>query len=233
MACGRGAALSHWSAAYLLNLTRGPGGKVHVSVAHRTGRHQPNIEVHRSSTLYPADFTTVGGIPCTNAARTLLDLADLATDRQLTACIEAAERRGLYDDRAVKKVIGVAGARAAARRLRSVLGAYEEPPATRTELERRALELFAQAGLPRPLVNTPVETAEAPFEVDFLWPDRALVVEADSYGWHSDRASFEEDRRRDQLMRAEGYSVVRITWRQVISDRQRIVRALVQIGSRT
>jgi hypothetical protein len=230
LGCGPGAVVSHRSAASLIGLATSPGSAIEVSVPCRSGRAQPGVIVHRSRTLDAADTMLVESIPCTTVARTLLDLADVQPARRLLPSIDAAERLGLYDGRAVAAVLHRAGGRPAARRLTSVLAVYEGPPATNSELESKALDLFAAAGLPRPRVNTLVETAEGPLEVDFLWPDRALVVEADGYAWHSARRPFEDDRRRDQLLHAAGYSVVRVTWRQLTDDRIRILRALGRIA---
>jgi predicted transcriptional regulator of viral defense system len=226
LSSGPAAVASHRAAAYLLGLLPATSAAIEVTVPCRSGRARPGIIIHRSSTLAKPDRTKVGSIPCTTVARTLLDLADVQPPRRLPRSIEAAERLGLYDGRAVAAVIERAKGRPAARRLSSALAAYEEPAPTKTELERQALELFGRAGLPRPRVNALVHTAEQPFEVDFCWPDRRLVVEADSFEWHRSRASFEEDRRRDQLLRAAGYDVVRVTWRQLAAHPGRVLAAL-------
>lgn len=86
--------------------------------------------------------------------------------------------------------------------------------------------MFAHAGLPRPDVNVFVPTEEGPFEVDFCWPDRRLIVEADSFEFHGTRAAFEDDRRRDQLLRARGWTPVRITWRQLNERPKEVVAAV-------
>jgi hypothetical protein len=225
LACGPSAVVSHRSAASLLGLAAA-GQVIEITVPTRAGCAHPRLVVHRSGTLHPRDITHVDGIPCTTVARTLLDLADVQPPRRLLHSIEAAERLGIYDGKEIAGAIDRAGGRPAARRLASTLAAYEGPPATRSELEARALELFTEAGLPRPLINARVETVEGLLEVDFLCPDRGLVVEADGYTWHSGRRAFEEDRRRDQLLHAAGYVVVRITWRQLMRDRVTILRAL-------
>jgi very-short-patch-repair endonuclease len=54
-----------------------------------------------------------------------------------------------------------------------------------------------------------------PYEVDFLWRHRRLVVETDGYEGHRGRQAFEDDRARDAELRVLGYTVVRFTYRQV------------------
>ena len=84
---------------------------------------------------------------------------------------------------------------------------------TRSELERRFLALVRDAGLPVPLVNHRVGAVEA----DFVWPEHRVIVETDGYAYH--RAAFESDRARDQALAAQGYLVLRVTWRQLAVSR--------------
>lgn len=53
--------------------------------------------------------------------------------------------------------------------------------------------------------------------VDFLIGDR-LVVEVDSHRHHRSTRAYHEDRRRDQLLVALGYIVMRVTWEDVVLD---------------
>jgi hypothetical protein len=146
LSCGPGAVVSHRSAASLIGLATSPGSAIEVSVPCRSGRAQPGVIVHRSRTLDAADTMLVESIPCTTVARTLLDLADVQPARRLLPSIDAAERLGLYDGRAVAAVLHRAGGRPAARRLTSVLAVYEGPPATKSELEPKALDLVRRGG---------------------------------------------------------------------------------------
>ena len=54
-----------------------------------------------------------------------------------------------------------------------------EPALTRSEAERRFLELIRAAHLPEPEVNVRVGR----WEVDFLWRDLRLIVEFDGYAF--------------------------------------------------
>ena len=149
--------------------------------------------------------------------RTLADLAAVVDARALERAIENAERLRIFDGRSLTRANG---------RLDRALRAYAgEPPPTREEFERRAFEVFARAGLPRPQVN--VWLGE--HEVDFCWPDRRLIVEADSWEFHGTRAAFERDRRRDQQLRAEGWATVRITWRQLTERPGEVIAAVAAV----
>ena len=53
---------------------------------------------------------------------------------------------------------------------------------------------------------------------DFACRRAKLVVELDGRGVHRTDLAFEKDRERDRLLLAEGWRVIRITWRQLRYD---------------
>jgi len=55
-------------------------------------------------------------------------------------------------------------------------------------------------------------------QIDFLWRKQRLSVETDGWASHGTRQAFENDRRRDRLLRLAGYGVVRFTWRDVVHE---------------
>ena len=97
-----------------------------------------------------------------------------------------------------------------------------EPALTRSEAERRLLDLIRAARLPEPRTNVRI----GGHEVDFLWPEIGLIVEVDGYVFHSTRAAFERDRRRDAELGALGCRVMRVTWRQLTDEREALVATL-------
>lgn len=223
LACGPGAALSHRSAGALLGLRPSHRTAIDVIAPGRAGKQRAGIDVHRATGLEPRDIAPIDGIPCTTVARTLLDLAETIDRTALEKAVEQAEKLRIFDLAAVVDVLNRAGKRRGATALRAVLRTYTPEPAfTRSDLEKRFLALCAEAGLPRPSVNNFSDG----FEIDFVWPDRRLMVEVDSYRHHGTRAAFERDRRRDQDLTAAGWRVVRFTWRQVIDEPERVVARL-------
>jgi len=132
----------------------------------------------------------------TKPARTIADLRRIAGRPLETGGISHRDLR-----RAVRQ--------AAALGLEIGDGAHRDP--TRSELERRFLLLCRRIRLPMPAVNV----RAGGFEVDFLWPERRLVVETDGYRYHRGRAAFEDDRERDLALRALGYEVIRLSARQL------------------
>jgi Protein of unknown function (DUF559)/Transcriptional regulator, AbiEi antitoxin len=212
LACGPKAVLSHRSAAAHLALRPSNRPIVDVTAPGRAGRGRKGIDVHRATGLEERDVTTVDGIPCTTVARTLLDLATTIDETALERAIEQAEKLRMFDLTAVIEVMERAGDRRGGPELRRALAAYTPEPAfTRSVLERRFLALCRAAEVPMPQANNATEG----HEIDFTWPDRRLIVEADSLRHHGTRAAFERDRRRDQRLTAAGWRVVRFTWRQI------------------
>jgi very-short-patch-repair endonuclease len=212
LACGPLARLSHRSAADLWEIAHSSAALADVTVPHGVREH-PGIRLHRSRCLIPEDHAVREGIPVTSLARTLLDLAAVAPTR-LDRALEQSERMKLFDLAAVDSLLARIRGHAGAGRLRAALAIYRPSPFTRSELERRFLELVREAGLPTPSVNAFV----AGHEVDALWMDHALVVELDGYEHHRSRAAFERDRRRDLELRLAGFEVLRLTWQRVANE---------------
>jgi very-short-patch-repair endonuclease/predicted transcriptional regulator of viral defense system len=228
LAGGDGAVLSHRSAAALHGLREERSRRVDVSTAAR--RLTTNwIELHGRRLLADEDVTVVRRVPVTTVSRTLLDLGELLTPRQLARAINEADVLGLLDTAKVDVVLARAGRHRGAAALRMALDAHHGPTLLRSELERRFRELIADARLPRAEHNVDV----AGWEVDAVWPAARLAVELDSR-FHDTPAARRRDARKDEALRAAGWTVVRYRWRHVVGDAARTVAALRDaVGSST
>lgn len=224
LACGGvdAAVLSHRTAAAAWDLRPLSSGKLDVTTMRRCAS-TPKLRVHKGRTLDPLDDVVrqPDGLPVTSMARTLVDLAGVLTAQQLERSCHRAEVLRRLDVGEVERLLAPRRSRGA-RNLRAALAtlALAAPDITRSELEERFLALLADAGLPRPEVNAVV----AGHEVDFLWRDCRLVVEADGAATHLTPKAFEEDRRRDAALQVAGFRVVRFTWRQITDDGRRVVQ---------
>src|SRR5688500_4274350 len=209
LASGDGAVLSHRSAAVLWELLPPTGAEVDVTVTKSAG-NRPGIRARRCR-LGRRDVRRRNEIPVTSPARTLLDIAETVSPRELERATAEARARGVARDAELRDQIGRNPGRNGRAPLRAMLDREQGPALTRSEAERRLLELVRAAALPSPEANAKL----AGFEVDFLWSDSRLVVEVDGYAFHSSRTAFERDRRRDSELQAQGFRVVRVTWRQI------------------
>ena len=98
------------------------------------------------------------------------------------------------------------------RLLRLVL--IEARKGSRSVPEAEARALFLLAGLPKPLVNHPIEVNGEVMVPDFLWP--WFIVEVDSKEWHLlEPGSWERTQARRVRLEAGGYHVLPITPQQI------------------
>lgn len=102
------------------------------------------------------------------------------------------------------------------------LPATTEGRASPEEFVRRMRALVRAANLPQPRTHFRVGVHEA----DFAWPEHRLAVETDGWATHGYRAAFERDRARDANLAARGWTVIRITWRQLTRERTRTAATL-------
>lgn len=223
LACGETAVASHHTAAELHGIRPVRPGPIDVTVPCGKPRSREGISAHRSA-LRPDDVMRTQGIPTTTPKRTIRDLAAGLPDRELRRAIEEAlvqrklDRPSLAD--AVDEARGQRGAAALRAAAEGVSG--EAARLTRSEAERRLLELIDAAGLPRPRTNVRIGRSE----VDAVWWKERLVVEVDGFAFHGHRAAFERDRRRDADLAARGLRVIRVTWRQIADEPEAVIARL-------
>jgi hypothetical protein len=219
LAAGPDAVLSHRSAAALWGILSSE--RVEVTVP-RVLRGPPGVTAHRS--LLPADETTkLEGIRVTTVPRTLLDLASVVSPTHLERALNEAEVLRLTDPLSLADLVERHPHRHGIRVVRSVLG--EARVVTRSELEVRFRRFLRTSGVPAPALNVRLEGIEC----DCVWHAQRLVVELDGRAAHDTAAAFERDRARDRMLYVAGWSVVRITWRQLRNEPERITADLKKL----
>jgi len=203
------AALSHASAAALLRIHSKGEERIHVTVKTAGGRGHPALTVHRRPGVRAEDLGRSRGIPVTSPELTLIDLATLVSGRELERAVDEAHRRGLIDERALRRALVRNRGRRGVARLGRVVREHEiGSTVTRSRLEELMLELCRRHDLPTPGVNVELHG----FTVDMLWPAERLVVELDGRATHATPAAFQRDRDRDGALSALGYATLRFTW---------------------
>jgi very-short-patch-repair endonuclease/predicted transcriptional regulator of viral defense system len=216
--------VSHRSALSLWGLVKDPPGEVEVTVPGRNCRSRPGLVVHKARVLDWRDHTTRFGIPVTSPARTLIDYAATAGADALEWAIAEACGAHLTDEQRILAAVERVPNHPGVGRIRTILGQPGGPARTRSGGERAMLRLIRAARLPPPRVNYPV----AGFTADFCWPDQRLIVEVDGYDFHSNRAAFERDHRRDLVHKEAGYEVLRFTGRQLDEEPLVVLAAIVR-----
>jgi len=227
LASGPEAALSHRGAAHTWDLLLYQAqSRMHdVTVPARNPNTRSGVRLHRVSVLDRRDVTSYRRISIVTPARALLDLAAIVPERELERALAQAYAKRKASPSAVEAVLLRNGRRAGTGALRQLLQASSSPALTRSEAEERLLEI-RRTGLPQPHTNQRL----GPYEVDFLWRAKRLVVEVDGFQCHSSRIAFERDRLRDAELQSHGYRVMRVTWNQIVEQPAatlgRIARAL-------
>ena len=157
LACGPEAALGYASAAAFWDLRRGVPSVIDVVVPTAGGRSRGAFRIHRHPGLSRGEVTTQRGIRVTTPARTILDYAAVATDRELAYALDQAEIQELTDYPALDALARAHPRHRGSARLRRTLNDYEAgTKRTRSDLEHAFLALCASHGLPKPLVNEPL-----------------------------------------------------------------------------
>ena len=224
LAGGPSALLSHASAADMWGLARvASPHPVHVTVPQVGGRCREGIIFHSAPGMAADERSRVDGVPVTSVPRTIIDLAASMGSRELELALARAEDQGLVDRAQLHNMVDRYSRRPGMALIRRLLQAGEAPGLTRSEAERRCLDLIRKAGLPKPHTNVSV----GPYELDFFWPDLDIALEIDGWTYHSSRRRFEGDRRKDNWLRSRGIEVIRLTWRHITRD---ATASAVQIG---
>jgi hypothetical protein len=200
LALGPWAVLSHRSAAELWEMLPQSDAlpaltlRYPASPAKRAG-----LVIHRSRTIARERTTSRDGIPVTMPARTLTDLARVASAAEVRRAAREAEKRGLPLD--------------------------PDHVAERTEsgLERDFLAICRRHGVPEPEVNVRIGR----YRVDFLWRASRLIIETDGYIYHRGRQAMRDDNDRDIELKLLGFRVVRIDDSRIADDPSGVAGAIL------
>jgi very-short-patch-repair endonuclease len=223
-----GAVISHRSAAALLGIGEVAPRVVDLIPTDQGGRQIDGIKSHRVAFPSRQELVRVRGIVCTSVARTVVDLAGVYGEDGLRETFERAAAGGKLDLPAIEAALAARPRKRGAPALRRVIEEWRPVAETaryatvRSLFEAKLLPLIARSELPTPRINAPVRTAERLLEVDLLWPDERFVVEADSRRHHATEVAFERDRKRDLELMEVHYEVLRVTWKQVEREPQKV-----------
>lgn len=211
---GRGAFLSHRSAATLLGL-RITEDDVHITLP--PGRYRPStnfVKAHQSSRV--AERTVRLGLPCSAPARTVVDVAcQLRRPGDVRALVsDAVQREFTTVDALLREA--EQSPRHGPRLLREALEDVVE--GARSAGEAEFLHLIRDAGLPMPEFNATVDTPLGSFRVDALWAEYGVAVEIDGASWHLNAPNWERDLQRQNKLLVSGLTLLRFSVRRLRND---------------
>jgi very-short-patch-repair endonuclease len=206
LACGRGALLSHGSAASLWGIYDRWWTPFEVIVD--TARRRPGIRIHRA-TVTRKDVRRHLGLRVTSAARTVFDVAPRLTDKALTRAVNELRIARRLKLEQLAELVARYPRHPGASRVSPLIETRRGP--TRSELEDVFAVFATRFDLPPFEFNARV----AGYEVDVLFPEQRVIVELDGYEFHGTRQAFEKDRERDAATLAAAFVTVRITWERL------------------
>ena len=159
--------------------------------------------------------TTVDGIPVGTIHQTLLDLAGDLPARRFEPVAEQAlvERRThlsrLEDLSLIHAGSGLRGLSTLRRFVESHRAGAAIPE---SELERRAIPVLDQLGVPYVLQFPAPWDPTGRTRVDVFIPSWNLIVELDGYRWHASSERLRHDVDRSNLATIHGHRLLRLTW---------------------
>ena len=170
------------------------------------------------------------GIPVTSVPRTMFDLAGMLKQREVERAWNEMEVREYRSSLSVPDLIERYPGRKGTPLLARLADRKSLPVGiTRNELEEAFLALIDRFGLPRPRMNAHLAVRDRFYEIDCLWEDRRVAIELDGGGAHGTKRAFEQDRERDRILTAEGYTTARLTWHQITETPSEVAHDLRRI----
>jgi very-short-patch-repair endonuclease len=224
LACGDGALVSHWSAAWLWGLWSSFPKPVEISIPSH-GHRRRGVWTHHVPSLDAGERALANDvIPVTSFARTVLDVAGTTAVPRTESILERAERRDLLDLGAIDAILDRHPRAPGTGRLRQATEIYRDPAFSRARSERLFKALIKKAGLPQPVLNTFV----AGHEIDAYWEAEQFAVEVDGWDTHRTRAAFERDPVRQEDLLLAGITCIRITARRIEREPDAVGARLAQ-----
>lgn len=226
LSIGSPAVASHFAAAALHQVPRIVRGVPEISVPRGRGTRRPGLRVHTSTDLDRAEPVEVDGIPVTGLHRTLLDMGRFVGDQLLLRSIEWARRE--HDVTWAEMIETLARharrGRPGIRRLRRVIAAnMDRSEVTDSDFELLVLALFAEVGLPVPVLHHRVFDGDRfVAEVDLAYPALRIAVELDG-AVHLQREVRERDLPRQNDLILAGWTVLRFTWTRFVERPDQII----------
>jgi hypothetical protein len=179
--------------------------------------------VRESKDLRSSDIVSVDGIPTTVAVRTIVDLGASAPPWLVEGCLDSGLRKELFDIWDVQRFI-MRVARKGRNGIGTIRPLVEErltwKGITESDLEDLLRRIVATTPYPMPDVQFNLHEGDGELigRYDFAYPSRLSIIETDSESYHMDPVSFQRDREKQNRAHALGWTVYRVTWRQLVDD---------------
>lgn len=226
LAGGPGAVASHATAAALWGIDGFRRGSIELTVPRGRRLRRAGACVHESTDLGRAHIVRREGVPTTNLARTILDLAARLPDAELALAIQWCRReRGLTWEQLASTLRRHArrGRPGVARLRRVIASSAQREEISDSALEELVIALLAESDLPVPTLHHRIEVRGRVVEIDLAYVAERVAIELDGLV-HTEVEVFRADRRRQNLLVLDGWLILRFTWHDYVTDPERIIR---------
>lgn len=193
----------------------------HLQVAshRRPSRHHRGLRFQRRQV--PVELTFCG------FSRPELTAIDLAAHDGGHAICEALRQRAATVESLGAALTAVPRRRGHRRRHRALAAAQHEPWSV---AELQLHRILQRSQLPEWATNHPVKIDQERYYLDIAFPNMKLAIEIDGFGFHSNRTQFETDREKQNALVAQGWTILRFTWRMITEQPHQVlakIRALL------
>lgn len=184
-----------------------------------------------SHDLSACTATSITGVPSVSAAVAAVTAA---------ASVSFTRKVGLFDAilwrraASIDDLRGEAAAWAYLGNVTATLEALEYArPGAQTFLETLSRLSLLRHGLPEPILQAPIhdERGLVGF-VDMLWVDWRVIGEADGAVKYLTRGDLLEEKRREDRLRALGFTVVRWMWDDIVREPERVAQQIRRAAMR-
>ncbi|HVL80467.1 MAG TPA: type IV toxin-antitoxin system AbiEi family antitoxin domain-containing protein [Actinomycetota bacterium] len=220
LACGSRAAASHRTAALLWELDVPAPDRPEVTVVGATRREPSGLLVHRTSRLTRVEAGVRDGIRVCSPMRTLLGLGEVLEPRLVELALDRLWRRGRVHPSRLLSYLDEPWCRRrrGTRVLRGLVRERMGVRATDSDLETLLVQVLREAGLPLPERQYPVATPFGPRYLDLAYPQQRIAIETDGMDSRLDPEVFLDERARQNLIEAQGWTFRRFGYAHVTND---------------
>ncbi|MFT3841371.1 MAG: hypothetical protein QM723_30555 [Myxococcaceae bacterium] len=203
--------------------------KLDLIVPFENKRTAKGAKVHRSRSFVKAHRCKRNGVPCTNLARTVVDLSQIVSGKALEIAVASAVRLEpkLYEQ--VDEVLATLPANALVRlkNLRPLL--QKRDKALESALEAVVLRFLRRSKLPEPELQKRVFDGNALIgRFDFAWPDNEppVVLQAHGQRYHGNTEQWLRDMQQASELNEIGWRVIQCSMSDVTKRQVRLAQML-------
>jgi len=210
-------------------------GRPEIAVPASGNANSRIAAVRRRSSFANLGLVLIDHIPTTDIPNTLFDLSTQLSAAHLQRAIDDCLVRGKVTEEELHSMLDrhsgcrLAGTVAFREAIADITNAYVP---TESDLEVLLVEVLDDPRIPALDLQARLPWwRELPHRIDVFIRPWSLIIEGDGRPFHTKRADFENDRRRDNLAVANGYRVLRFTYRMLKEDPADVLQTVLRAGS--